>query len=214
MVIGILLALQINNWNNQRQARNFEKNLLNELRNSIISDCSTLNSSIRRNEGFQSSCKIILSHMDNDLRYHDTLGFHFMNANLWWQLLLSSKSKFEDVKTYGLHIIKDDTTRSALSNLYDGSIAFTTTIHERQDLYYYHTAIPILTELFEETSAPIVQRRGIRPYDFRELKKSKKYRNLLNTNLRNRSLENGQYGFILSRLERLDRRLAKEIESK
>ncbi|MGW9686967.1 DUF6090 family protein [Flagellimonas sp. 2504JD1-5] len=43
VVIGILIALQINNWNESKKLRNVEKAYLNEVRNNLIQDTLLLN---------------------------------------------------------------------------------------------------------------------------------------------------------------------------
>jgi len=42
VVIGILIALHINNWNEERKADKFEKKLLNELLNTLVKDYRTI----------------------------------------------------------------------------------------------------------------------------------------------------------------------------
>ncbi len=50
VMIGILLALQINNWNNDRIERKLESNILNEILVNLEKDVINLNSKIGFNE--------------------------------------------------------------------------------------------------------------------------------------------------------------------
>jgi len=77
VVIGILFALQINNWNEERKVRDHESVLLRELRNEmtfnrddIIQTLVTINNSIKSNE-------ILASLFENNQTYHDSLNVNF-----------------------------------------------------------------------------------------------------------------------------------------
>ena len=118
VVIGILIALQINNWNQQRISTEYEKKLLTELRNTITADYNLLQMAIDGNKRSSRSCEIILSHFDKNLPYHDSLALHFENANVWWTMVIR-KNAFETAKAYGLDFIQNDSTRILLSGLYE-----------------------------------------------------------------------------------------------
>ena len=81
VVIGILIALQINNWNQQRLSKQYEKKLLTELLNTVIADYDLLQMSLDGNKRSARSCEIILNHFDQNLPYHDSLSLHFENRH-------------------------------------------------------------------------------------------------------------------------------------
>jgi hypothetical protein len=62
------------------------------------------------------------------------------------------KSAYDNAKSYGLHFIKDDSTRRLLTQLYEYQVVWSETQDERQTHYYYNSVIPELTNLFEFTS--------------------------------------------------------------
>lgn len=88
VVIGILIALQLNNWNENRKIKTFEKDLLIGLQTQLIGDFGLINRSIEGNKRVQTSSQIILDHMDQDLPYHDSLALHFETTNIWWKMLI------------------------------------------------------------------------------------------------------------------------------
>ena len=59
-------------------------------------------------------------------------------------------------------------------------------LNTRQDEYFYGTIAPILTDLFESYEF----RGSMKPYNYDELKKSKKYKHILRTMISNRDLQN------------------------
>ena len=144
-----MIALQINNWNEGRRANKIEDKLLSELLNSIKADYGVLNRGIERNQEVQTSCEIILSYLENDLLYHDSLEFHFMNSNNWMSLFLR-RNAYENAKSYGLSFMSDS-LRLQLTQFYERTLLFGDEMMKRQNMYYYNTVVPILTQLFKET---------------------------------------------------------------
>lgn len=65
VVIGILIALQINNWNEKRKADSQETVLLEQLLSDFESNLEQLNQKISMREDFKNSSKILLSYIDN-----------------------------------------------------------------------------------------------------------------------------------------------------
>jgi hypothetical protein len=212
VVIGILIALQINNWNEERKADKFEKKLLNELLNSLVDDYELIHLTLGGNKRMQESCKIILEHFDKNLPYHDSLAIHFETANIWYKTLLRQNA-YEKAKTYGLDFISDIETQNMLSGLYERQQAFSETMDERQALYYYNTVVPVLSELFESVDKSWhMAYNGIIPYDYDQLKQDKRYRNILKTNIGDREYYNGWVSNMLSSMQDLEKRLQQEIK--
>jgi hypothetical protein len=183
VMIGILLALQVNNWNEDRKSLKFEKRILIDLHNTIIDDYASLERSIRENELSKNSCEIILSHFNDNIPYNDSLAFHFENAHLRWKSS-ATISAYERAKSYGLDFIKDDSTRILLTKIFVGNNNFSQTLDEREALYFYNSAVPILTSLFKSTevalSKEFIEGNHI-PYDYEILKENKEYRTILKT---------------------------------
>ena len=212
VAVGILLALQVNNWNERRKQDKLEKNLLIELRQTIVSDYRLLNMAIEGNKRIQNSNKIILSHLEQDLPYHDSMAFHFEYSNVWWKLLIST-NVFEKAKLYGLDFIENDTTRNMLSDLYEKNVAFGETMDERQSLYFYTTVTPILIELFESIDKTWYNpENGNVPKDYDQLKRNETYKSILRTSIGQRGYYNDWLNLTLSSMRELENRLGKEIE--
>ena len=212
VVFGILIALQINNWNEARKADKFEKKLLNELLNSLVDDYELIHLTFGGNKRMQESCKIILEHFDKNLPYHDSLAIHFETANIWYKTLLRQNA-YEKAKTYGLDFISDIETQNMLSGLYETQQAFSETMDERQAMYYYNTVVPVLTELFESVDKSWHRAyTGMIPYDYDQLKQDKRYRNILKTNIGDREYYNGWVSNMLSSMQDHEKRLQQEIK--
>ena len=214
VVIGILIALQINNWNEGRKRINTEYKLLQNMKKAIEHDIEKTKFFTEGNERVIQSCQFILNAFDNNQPYHDSLALHFEQANQWWKVLVS-KHAYENAKLHGLDFIKVDSTRNRLSSVYEGLWQFAEDMDERQEMYYYQTVTPILTDLFESIDHNwYIAERGNVPYDYEELKSNRAYRNILKTNIGNRKNYNAWVEFALSEMIKLNENLAYEIENR
>ena len=210
VMIGILLALQVNNWNEWRKAHRFEDDLLTELRNTIIYDYSSIETVLEGNGKSRTSCQILLSHFDQNLPYHDSLNYHFWKANHWWQLNLRATA-FENAKSYGLHFIKNDSLRMLLTSLYENDVLWWDDIDGRLALYQFNVIEPYILGLFEATAL----NSEMIPQDYKALRIDQKYRTILKTNIGNRDwFEMIVKHRFLEKLTALDKGIVEEIESR
>jgi len=81
VVIGILIALSINNWNTQRNIKIQETSILHEVKRNIESNLIEIEDDFRVISGQVSSFKLIIKEMNDDLPYHDSLSIHFKQIN-------------------------------------------------------------------------------------------------------------------------------------
>lgn len=81
VVIGILIALQINNWNEWKKDRIIERGLLIELLTSVKNNQDNLNAGLQSWKSTTRAIEIITSAMDNNLLDADSLTFHFREAH-------------------------------------------------------------------------------------------------------------------------------------
>ena len=190
VVIGILIALQINNLNEKRKANIFEKKLLVDLRPFIKNNISQLDRSVKGSEKHIKSAEIILTHLENNLPYHDSLNRHFSQAISWNQATINN-SAYETLKRYGMNTIRNGSIRIKLGDTYESG--WLEIVNTRQQEYYYSTASPILAELFE--SVVFYGGKGrMKPNDYEELKKSKKNATVLRTCIADRNSQIYWYG--------------------
>lgn len=213
VMLGILLALQVNNWNEERKSDSFELNLLRELKKTIIADYNLMEMSLAGNRRTISSCEIILRHFDQNLPYHDSLSLHFATTIVWWSIFIR-RNAFETAKEHGLDFIKDDSTRAILTSLYEQIQAFSQEIDEREALYYYNTVTPIIIELFESIDKlSFMQEGGNIPRDYSALRKNDTYRAILKTSIGSRRNINEWIEIVLELMKDLEKRLQKEIDT-
>jgi hypothetical protein len=117
VVIGILIALQINNWNENKKRTALEVKHLKELKSDII---ETLKDAKRDENLYRNDIQSIIYLQDfffNKIEYHDSLAYHFYRSVEHYQLY-SKTSAFESIKSIGLDIISNDSLRLGITDFY------------------------------------------------------------------------------------------------
>ncbi|MEL7118541.1 MAG: hypothetical protein AAFO07_03850 [Bacteroidota bacterium] len=119
VVIGILLALQINSMSQDRQKAKLEKVLLAQAKFEILETYKDVWRDMGILEMGDRSHHEILQHFADDKPYADSLCFDF-----YWitmdEYVYPPNASFGRLKEEGLDIIKDDTIRLLLQSLYEG----------------------------------------------------------------------------------------------
>jgi len=119
VVIGILIALQINNWNEDRKKENLEVSTLMELKANLITDIADFQGDMRVYNSAANSSDIVIDFIDGNLPYHDSLNIHFGKIPVQG-VFAPNKAAYENLKITGIKLISNDTLRAAISNLYEG----------------------------------------------------------------------------------------------
>ena len=207
VVIGILIALQIDNWNEHQKEEQFEIKLLRELRSSLEHNVSQLQRGMRVNNEAIQSCNVILQYFEDGLAYHDSLDTHFSKSLAWFYPSIKS-DEYESLQSYGVHIIKNDTIRERLRRVYQ--IEWLTILSERQERYFYNTVAPLLSDLFQSYEF----QGQMKPFDFKEVQASREYRHIIRTLASNRESQNYYWKEFVDFRERLITMISEEISKR
>ena len=121
VVIGILIALQINNWNQWRKDRVKEKAILLSLEENLENNIQSLELDIVELALFGQSSNIILSILDNHLPYDDSLDVHFHYARVPKIPLSLSQAGYEQYKNTGYDIILDEDMKKEIIQLFEST---------------------------------------------------------------------------------------------
>ena len=119
VVLGILIALQINNWNEWRKERALEIKTLIEIKKSLeANDNEMVQDSLRRAKWNRSS-DIIIKALQEGADYNDSFNIHFHNARIPGTNISLSTAGYENLKNIGYHIIASDTVRNGVIELFE-----------------------------------------------------------------------------------------------
>ena len=216
VVIGILIALQINNSNEKGKRTEYEFHLLQELKISIESNIKHSKWLIQSNKGAEESCQILLSHLNQGMAYHDSLNFHFNRSLAWFKGIFEFYA-YENTKNHGLEFIKNDTLRRLLPRIYEFRVNWITTMESRQQDYNNSIVTPFMTEHFN--SSKTLFQKGINtsdkiiPTNYDQLKNNKIYKNILQTSLTRREMDVFHQTRLKSQMERALNLLTRELDS-
>jgi hypothetical protein len=174
VVIGILIALQINNWNENRKNNAKEKNLLIELKTNLQTNVNNLNADIVKQVRSAEIIHVLLKHLDQQKPYYDSLGYAFAEADYAPDVVLTS-SAFETLKSIGFELIKTDSLRKEILYLFE--VTYPTLMQETKR---------IEDQVWPTASVPMYQkhfRREIngqaRPINYNALLQDKEFTNML-----------------------------------
>lgn len=119
VMIGILLALQVNNWNENRIAETYENNILLELQKTLTKDLNLFNALEDRVKRKDTAIDNLLFVRNGKKKLNDKE----LKNSIWWAnsgLLFSyNKGPYEALKSSGLDKIKTDSLRTNITNFYE-----------------------------------------------------------------------------------------------
>ncbi len=118
VIVGILVAFSLNDWNENRKAQNTELSILTELINGLEIDSNVLNSHIDLHNQAIQSCEIVLKAFNELEEYNDSLAFHFAAVH-YYTVFASTRGAYESLKSMGFESISNKSLRLEVINLYD-----------------------------------------------------------------------------------------------
>ncbi|MBT8205663.1 MAG: hypothetical protein KJO20_09835 [Eudoraea sp.] len=182
VVIGILIALQINNWNQNRIENQIEKRLLLELLANLSLNENKLQYSIAEEYKSIKSIEHVLKVLENRLTYHDSMDYHFGRAQYSHDVVLSSTA-FRSIESRGFDIITSDSLRNAIITLFDNDYGFLISQTVRlEDQFWPNALLPLAHKHFRIKSMqgnPFNDQLGASPVDYEALLNDQQYHNMI-----------------------------------
>ena len=117
VVIGILIALSINNWSENKKLVAKEVKILKEVKYELEGSLKDLDSDIKSHQRNLKSSKIISKVLLFKKKHHDSLNLHFFYL-IDDETLTAKMSAFESLKSLGLEIISNDSIRQKITTAY------------------------------------------------------------------------------------------------
>lgn len=176
VVIGILIALSINNWNENRINRNKETKLLHDMVENLELNVKTLEHMLNGNNRDRRSSLIIISAIENRLTNTDSLEFHFawgLNQSSEYSVL--SSVGYESMKNIGFEIVSNDRLKKEIISLFELTYDQLQLRNDRAGLTY--------TEVSKLKHERFLRKPGFRfaPFNFNELVEDKEFLSWLYT---------------------------------
>jgi hypothetical protein len=229
VVIGILIALQINNWNENRKARTLEIVLLENLKKDLTLDTLDINFNLKYHSVFINEEKKLLNFLSNNLDQPETAIDY--NAALTTPLLIVlHESTFANLQNNNIGILTNNELRKNISRFYD---FFSTAIKKiENDLSSYETydvKLPYFLKYckLDPDAPPMVltnpnskdyynpefKKNAILLYKVREAKADEGFKILLNESIFFRQVTIDFYIDMINRIKELNNEIDVELKN-
>ena len=123
VVIGILIALQINTWNQNRIKAAEELHILKALKIGLEKDLGDLKANAMSINSSISSGNKVIHALENDLSYQDSIADH-LGIFMFPVMFVHSTSAFETLKSKGIDLIGNADLRDQIIGVYDSGYTF------------------------------------------------------------------------------------------
>lgn len=120
VMIGILLALQVNNWNEDRKRKMGEMEYLNGFKSDLENDLAAIEKILPIVNASKASINFMLDYMEKDLPWHDSLKYQFGNMAANWDIPFAN-STYESISSNDWSIISNKKLREGLISYYRNS---------------------------------------------------------------------------------------------
>jgi hypothetical protein len=211
VMVGILLALQINNWNENRKLQNEELNLLLELKSNLEVTLNNFKNDTLDNIKSIDQFEKIESYIKEDLPYHSELDTAFRQLT-GWRSPYPIYTAYTTLKTKGLDIISNVTLRNKIVNLYEFRYIVLSTDY---DQYEWNLMQAVVTPFYSK----FIRSKGDSyklavPNDFESLKHNDEFINILRMLSSTRRLGLTFYKSTMISMEDLIESINKELNSR
>jgi len=122
VVIGILIALQINNWNTIRKEAIVERQVLAELVKNLRMDSADHAGNHQWSLDIAAHARYVVDELEARRPWHDSMAVHYG----WLMphgLATLNTTAFENLKSIGFNLIRNDSVRMALTHYYTVDVA-------------------------------------------------------------------------------------------
>ena len=180
VVIGILIALQLNNWNAQHQAEKEELKLLQEMRHNLASDLEDCYWNIKKQAELSYSNSAVLKHLKESSSLTDSLRFHYGNL-IYSTTQRRNMSAYDHLKAKGIDLIQNDSLRRNITAIYSERYYYI----ERQELEYDNPYQ--MNEVIPQINAKLILDEDLnigRPVNFSDLQQDDAFKGTMRMNIK------------------------------
>jgi len=212
VVIGILIALQINTWNENRKSQNEELKLLFNLKTNLESNLDIFKSDTIGNYKDLAGYQKIETYIKNDLPYNEELDTCFGRLTFWSSPYIINTA-YISLQTKGLDLISNEALKNGIVNMYE--IELVTIIQD-----YEGSETELMASIVSPFFAKHMRRLHeeslmlSRPNDFESLKQNEEFKNILSMVIRQRKRGFQFYKEIMNSMKKLIQNIEIELKSR
>jgi hypothetical protein len=180
VVIGILIALQVNNANQARKERKVELKILRTIHSDITQDIVNLDTMMGWERNLIVGNQQLINLLKNDtISYQNGMDSLFGNMNRYY-VFYPQQIGYESLKSTGMDLLRSDSLKENIVMLYDFHYELIAETMELKKQLYLETNPIFLPHLI--TVGELKERYSVtrkRPVDFNALKEDQEFYNYL-----------------------------------
>jgi len=229
VVIGILLALQVNNWNEDRKFRTQQAGLLSDLSKDLEANLRELQIGYNQNSLLLDEYRGLMRAIKENQPASpaiDSLCLHLEN----WSSPYITSTAYESLKNKGLEVIENDSLKERIISMYDRTFVFLTEDYDRMEWDFAATVKTSLLNKYIEYEELDSQANGspvradpmdpkaiygsvrVAPVDFEAMKADNQFVNMLSQLIYNRARGVRVYSQVIEELDSLIEAIQRELE--
>ena len=141
VVVGILIALQVNNWKEEQKLEDKELEILIGIREELLKDTVDLNLNIRTYENRIVEDSLLLDILSRGKKAPPDLVNWLMSYTLRDTYLLSQQSYYSQLKQEGIGLIQNRAIRNAMSKFYDFDLKLMLMVENENSFFTQNTEL-------------------------------------------------------------------------
>ncbi|MGH1383433.1 hypothetical protein [Kordia sp.] len=210
VVVGILIALQIDGWKEQQEVNQHEYNILQNLYRDLSATKDELERDVKANKISKSNLEIALNHLNKNTEYTSAMDTLFP-AIANWESPLPTFATYEIFKIEGIRIIKSKKIKEGIIKFHESTLGFIINDYDKAEwALFENITMPFIAEnlsyfLQDETVS-------LKPNNYTELSKNPKFRNILTLTMAMRGKGLAFYETSINELNELLLLIENEIE--
>jgi uncharacterized protein DUF6090 len=187
VVIGILIALSINNWNEAQKSKLIETALLQDFKKGLEFDILQMDSISAQYDRATISLKTVLKHLEENLPYTKEIDTHFFNTTLLYDSGGLTVSAYETLKSGGLNLISSKEILDQIISVYDEHNPWMLAWEKKYANLLFYAQKNIYNSRFEDFWGGNYRDPNIigtmKPLNYEALKSDNEYKYLLKTQI-------------------------------
>jgi hypothetical protein len=210
VVIGILIALQINNWNENRKRQNEELILLSDIKTNLETMLTSFRSDTIYNANTIVQYHKIENYIDNDLPYANELDSVFGILTFWNGPTITATA-YNSLQNKGLDLITNEALKQDILKMYEEVLKELLTDYENAESKLSEIIVePFLVKYVKRLNTKSL--KLARPNDFEILKKNQEFRNILSNIIRQRKRGINFYADVMTQMQALIDKIENEVD--
>jgi len=206
IIIGIIVALNINNWNERKNKNILEIKTLYEIKKGFEDDLIDINANINIQQSAIKSGNVLLTHLRNESPMDDSLKFHFANCGMF-TIFIARTAPFETLKTRGLDIISNDSIRIQIAKIHDSNYEAIIAFQNR-----FNNNLRNYINFLQSNFSDIDFSQSATPINYNQLLQNNEFINLIDLNTQSKIFSIYYYRLTKTQIIELIKNIDQELE--